>query len=86
MALVYRVLERRWSMRTFTIRAAAAAAAERSDSKPAAASTSALARIGVDKVISVIPSRRASLTGQANSQLHLILWRQPSRSAEMTKM
>ena len=65
MALVYRVLERRWSMRTFTIRAAAADAAERSDSKPAAASTSALARIGVDKVISVIPSRRASLTGEA---------------------
>ena len=65
MTLVYRVLERRWSMRTFTIRAAAAAAAERIASEAATASTSALARIGVDKVISVVPSRRARLTGEA---------------------
>jgi hypothetical protein len=52
-------------MRTFTIRAAVAAAAERIASKAATASTSALARIGVDKVIKFIPSRRASLTGEA---------------------
>jgi hypothetical protein len=52
-------------MRTFTIRAAAAAAATRIVSKAATASTSALARIGVDKVINVVPSRRACLTGEA---------------------
>jgi hypothetical protein len=40
-------------MRTFTIRAAVAAAAERIARKAATASTSALARIGVDKVINV---------------------------------
>ncbi|MER9355890.1 hypothetical protein NKI61_21750 [Mesorhizobium sp. M0514] len=51
-------------MRTFTIRAAAAAAAERIASKAATASTSALARIGVDKVMALFPSRRAAATGE----------------------
>ena len=85
MTLVYRVLERRWSMRTFTIRAAAAAAAERIASKAAPARTSALKKIGVDKVMALfllvwLPQRAKPQSTSPD------IVAAPSTFSEMTKM
>ena len=57
--------ERRRSTRTFTIRLAASDAAERRASKAAAATTSALKRIGADKVMALFLLVWLPQTGEA---------------------
>jgi hypothetical protein len=77
--------ERRRSPRTFTIRLAASDAAERRASEAAAATTSALKRIGVDKVMALfllvwLPQRAKPQSTSPD------IVAAPSTFSEMTKM